>query len=138
LGVPVVPDVITQNAGSEASRHSGVSGAAGFFFHAASSPSRLNSRVCGEALAMAPAASSENSASITSTAGRTIETIFCNSSGEARLDIATAMAPIAIAAWCIATRSGVSSISMPTRSFNLTPASRSPAAYWLTRATRAP
>jgi len=115
-----------------------VSGAAGFFFQAASSPSRLNSRVCGEAAAIAPAASSENSTSITSTAGRTIETIFCSSSALARLDIATAIAPIAIAAWCIATRSGVSSISIPTRSPGLTPASRSPAAYWLTRATSAP
>ena len=94
----MVPEVITQNAGSEGSRHTGVSGAAGFFFHAASSPSRLNSRVFGEAAAIAPAATSENSASITSTAGRTIETICRNSSAEARLDIATAIAPIAIAA----------------------------------------
>ena len=62
------------------------------------------------------AASSANSPSITSTAGRTIARICASSSALARLDIATAMAPAAIAARCIATMSGVSSISMPTRS----------------------
>ena len=46
--------------------------------------------------------------------------------------------PAAIAERCSTTRSGVSSISMPTRSLTPTPASRSPAANWLTRAASAP
>ena len=49
-----------------------------------------------------------------------------------------AMAPTAMVARCIATMSGVSSISMPTRSPGQTPASRSPTANWLTRCSSAP
>jgi hypothetical protein len=61
-----------------------------------------------------------------------------SSAAFARLDIATAVAPAAIAPRWKAMRSGVSSISMPTRSLGRTPASRKPAANWLTRAANAP
>jgi hypothetical protein len=40
LGAPVVPEVITQNAGSSGARETGISGTAALRFHAASSRSR--------------------------------------------------------------------------------------------------
>ena len=71
-------------------------------------------------------------------AGRTMPRICSSSSGLARLDIATAMAPTAMAARCIATMSGVSSISMPTRSPGRRQLRASPTANWLTRCSSAP
>jgi hypothetical protein len=134
----VVPEVITQNAGSPSWRRTGASVVAGIAFQAPSSRSRQISLVFGEEAATAPAATPANSASTTTAAGRTIERICASSAALARLEIATAIAPAAIAPRWRAMRSGVSSISMPTRSLGRTPASRKPAANWLTRATNAP
>src|SRR4029077_839379 len=93
FGLPVVPDVITQNAGSPSWRRTGASGVAGIAFQACSSRSRQISLVFGEEAATAPAVTLANSASTTTAAGRTIARICASSASLARLDIATAIAP---------------------------------------------
>ena len=120
-------------------RGAGTSGAAGADFQAASSRSRRMSLVCGETAGDGGCdeLARTRRRSPAPPGGRWRESAQAPPA-PARLDTATAMPPAAIAARCIATRSGVSSISMPTRSLVPTPNSRNPAANWLTRRSSAP
>ena len=110
-----------------------------WFFHVASSRSRRINRVCGEAAAMRRAGELREFG-VDHQRHRPHDRKDLRKlvgAGAARHRHRDRRPPPSRRDAC-ATMSGVSSISMPTRSFGLTPASRSPAANWLTRAASAP